>query len=116
MNKHFNEIPSWSYVYNDSCPERKVDHLSVTKTYIAFFPQCNFDEVLIAYRNPVERVHSIVSLRLQSIGLIRKAMPENIEKITRNANSNGEIRKLREKNSKLETELKKSLVKRKKME
>ena len=43
-------------------------------------------------------------------------MPENIEKITRNANSNGEIRKLREKNSKLETELKKSLVKRKKME
>ena len=76
----------------------------------------NFEEILIArtaanlsYRNPVERVHAIANLGLQSVGLMRKAVPQNMENVIRNSNSNDEIRKLCSKNSDLEIELKKSL-------
>ena len=76
----------------------------------------NFEEILIArtaanlsYRNPVERVHAIANLGLQSVGLMRKAVPQNMENVIRNSNSNDEIRKLCSKNNDLEIELKKSL-------
>ena len=82
----------------------------------------NFEEILIArmaanlsYRNPVERVHTIANLGLQSVGLMRKAMPQNMENVTRNSNSNDEIRKLCSKNNDLEIELKKSLDQPKKL-
>lgn len=45
-----------------------------------------------------------------AVGLInKKTMSENVEKIMCNTNSNDELRKLCEKNSKFENELKKSL-------
>ena len=69
----------------------------------------------LSYRNPVEQVNSIANIRLQSIGLMRKPISENMEEIMRNDNSNSEIRKLCEKNSKLETELTKSLDQPKKL-
>ena len=82
----------------------------------------NFEEILIArtaanlcYRNPVERVHAIANLGLQSVGLMRKAMPQNMENVKRNSNSNDEIRKLCSKNNDLEIELKKSLGQPKKL-
>ena len=40
---------------------------------------------------------------------MRKAMPQNMENVIRNSNSNDEIRKLCSKNNDLEIELKKSL-------
>ena len=88
----------------------------VQKSYKALFLQYNFDEMLIArttsntpYRNSVERFYLITNFRLQSIGLMRKPMSKNMEKIMHNANSNDKILKLSEKNSKLETELKENL-------
>ena len=86
------------------------------KNHIALFLLRNSEEILIArtaanlsYRNPVERVHAIANLGLQSVGLMRKAVPQNMENVIRNSNSNDEIRKLCSKNSDLEIELKKSL-------
>ena len=113
---------------------RKTYNLLVQKSYIAaLFLQYNFDEVLIArtapnrsHFNPVEReikrererqrerkkererVHAIANLELQSVGLMRKAMPQNMKIIMRNSTSNGII-KLCAKNNDLETELKRSL-------
>ena len=82
----------------------------------------NFEEILIArtaanlsYRNPVERVHAIANLGLQSVGLMRKAMPQNMENVIRNSNSNDDIRNLCSKNNDLEIELKKSLDQPKKL-
>ena len=46
---------------------------------------------------------------------MRKAMPQNMENVTRNSNSNDEIRKLCSKNNDLEIELKKSLDQPKKL-
>ena len=49
MRKHFDKIPPCLYVYSDGGPERKTDHLSVQKSYIAIFLTHNFDEVLITW-------------------------------------------------------------------
>ena len=46
---------------------------------------------------------------------MRKAMPQNMENVIRNSNSNVEIRKLYSKNNDLEIELKKSLDQPKKL-
>ena len=98
MTEHFDKTPPCLYVYSDSGPERKTDNLSVQKLYAALFLQHNFEEVLIAqtaanlsYRNPMERLHSITNLGLQAIGLMRKPMLKNLEKLMHNANSNDEI-------------------------
>ena len=122
MIEQFETISLYLYIYSDVGPERKIDNLSVQKSYIALFLLHNFEEILIArmaanfsYRNPVERVHAIANLGLQSVGLMRKAMPQNMENVIRNSNSNVEIRKLYSKNNDLEIELKKSLDQPKKL-
>ena len=98
--------------------ERKVDNLPVQISYIGFFLQQNFNKMLIArratnlfYRNLVERIHSIGNLGLQSPGLMGKRMSENMKKIMCNDSLNDEVRnlcKIKDKNSKLVTELKKN--------
>lgn len=63
------------------------------------------------YRNLVERIHSIGNLGLQSPGLMGKRMSENMKKIMCNDSLNDEVRnlcKIKDKNSKLVTELKKN--------
>ena len=122
MKEQFETIPPYFYVYSDCGPEKKTDNLSVQKSYIAFFLLHSFEEILIArtaadlsHRNPAERVHAITNLGLQSVGLMRKAMPQNMENVIRNSNSNVEIRKLYSKNNDLEIELKKSLDQPKKL-
>lgn len=89
------------YVHSDGGPEIKEDNFFVQKFYLVLFLQYNFNEVLIArtianlfYYNFIERVHSIANLGLQSLGLMRKRISENMEKIMQNANPNMEIRKL----------------------
>ena len=106
------------YVYSDGDPERKADNLPVQISCIGFFLQQNFNKMLIAriatnlfYRNLVERIHSIGNLGLQSPGLMGKRMSENMKKIMCNDSLNDEVRnlcKIKDKNSKLVTELKKN--------
>ena len=104
------------YVYSEGGPERKTYNLSVQKSYITLFLQHNFEGILIArtaanlsYRNPVEIVHSIANLGLQSIGLMRKPMSKNLEKLMHNTNSNDEIRRLYDAKESLRKELAESL-------
>ena len=85
-----------------------INYLYIQKSYIALFLRHNFDKVLIkrtaanlSNRNPVERVHSIANLGLQSIGLMRKPMSKNLEKLMHNANSNDEIQRLCDANESL---------------
>ena len=79
--RNLDKSPPCLYVYSGGGPERKTDNLSVQKLYMALFLKHNFGEVFIArttaslsYHNPVEKVHSIANLELQSIGLMRKLM------------------------------------------
>ena len=108
MTEHFDKTPPCLYVYSDGCPERKTDNLSVQKSHIVLFLRHNFEEILIArtaanlsYCNPVERIHSIANLGLQSIELMRKSISKNLDKFMYNANSNDQIRRLSDVNESL---------------
>ena len=123
MKERFDKTPPCLYVYSDGGPEKKTDNLSVQKSFIALFLQHNIEKVLIAWtaanlshRNPMERVHSIAKLGLQSIGLMRKPMSQNLEKLMLNANSNDEIWQLCDANEYLRKELAEGLGQRKRLE
>ena len=116
MTENFDKTPPYLHVYSGGGPERKTDNLSVQKSYIVLFLQHNFEEILItqtaanlSYRNPVERVNSIANLGLHSIGMVRKPMSKNLEKLMHNANSNDEFRRLCDANESLRKELAESL-------
>ena len=57
------------------------------------------DEILVCrpaagllYRNPVERVHTVANLGLQSVGIMRQKMSADMEEHIRNCNSTEELR------------------------
>ena len=88
------------YAITDGGGDRRVDYLSVRKAIISLFLQHDLDEVLVcctaaglSYRNPVERVHAIANQGLQSVGMMRKRMIPDMEKLIKNCNSNEEIHK-----------------------
>ena len=45
-----------------------------------------------SYRNPVERVMSLLNIGLQAVGVMRQKMPDDFEKVIRGCNSMQEIR------------------------
>ena len=63
----------------------------------------------LSYRNPVERVHAIANLGLQSVGIMRQKMSPDMEECIRNCNPNEELRKAIEQHEELKTALKNSL-------
>ena len=62
-----------------------------------------------SYRNPVERVHAIANLGLQSVGIMRQKMSADMEERIRNCNSNEELRKAIERHEELRPVLENSL-------
>ena len=72
-------------VYTDGGPDHRSTHLTVQISLICLFISKNLDMLVAArtapqnsYRNPVERVMSILNLGLQSIGVMRQEMPEEL--------------------------------------
>ncbi len=45
-----------------------------------------------SYRNPVERVMSLLNIGLQAVGVMRQKMPDNFEKVIYGCNSMKDIR------------------------
>ena len=67
------------FLYTDGGPDHRLTYLSVQLSLIALFRNLNLDFLCAArtapnqsWRNPVERMMSIVNLWLQSVGLMRK--------------------------------------------
>ena len=111
------EKPCRILAITDGGGDRRVDYLSVQKTLISLFLKHNCDEVLVSrtaaglsYRNPVERIHSIANLGLQAVGIMRKSMNAEHERIIKNLNSNEEIRKVCSSNDSLKEALQESLT------
>ena len=50
-----------------------------------------------SWRNPVERIMSLLNLGLQSVGLMRKQVNEEYESVVSGCNSINEVRKAAEK-------------------
>ena len=104
------------YAITDGGGDRRVDYLSVRKAIISLFLQHDLDEVLVcrtaaglSYRNPVKRVHAIANQGLQSVGMMRKRMIPDMEKLIKNCNSNEEIRKAIARHDCLELAIEESL-------
>lgn len=74
------------FLYSDGGPDHRVTYLSVKLSLIALYLRLDLDYLCAArtapyhsYRNPVERVMSVVNLGLQAIALARKEMPHEME-------------------------------------
>ena len=88
------------YAITDRGGDWWVDFLSVQKPLVGLFLNHGFDEALIcrtvaglSYHKPVERMHAIANLRLQSTGIMSQRMPPDMKKLIKNYNLNEEIRK-----------------------
>ncbi len=103
-------------LYTDGGPDHRLTYVAVQISLICLFLSNNFD-ILIAVRtapyhswkNPVERIMSLLNLGLQSIGLMREVMPEEFEALLSNCGSMSDIRKKAELNPGLKNKLLESL-------
>ena len=99
--RHGAELSSWLtaqlgsksilLLYTDGEPDHRLTYVSTQLSLIALFLNLNLDLLCAArtapnqsWRNPVERIMSIVNLGLQSVGVMRKEMPAEAEKVLRN--------------------------------
>ena len=107
--RHATELNSWLctrigdrsilFLYTDGGPDHRLTYVSTQLSLIALFLNLNLDLICVArtapnqsWRNPVERIMSIVNLGLQSVGLMRKEMNSDAEKALKNCNSLKQIR------------------------
>ena len=87
------------FMYSDGGPDHRLTYISVQLSLIALFKNLDLD-VLIAARtapshswaNPVERIMSIINLGLQCVGIMRRKMGDEFEKIVSNCNTLKELR------------------------
>lgn len=86
-------------IYSDGGPDHRLTYISVQLSLIALFLNLNLD-ILIAcrtapnhsWRNPVERITSIVNIGLQCVGLMREKMSETFESSISNCNNLQQLR------------------------
>ena len=86
-------------IYSDGGPDHRLTYVSVQLSLIALFLNLDLDFLIAcrmapnhSWRNPVERLISIVNLGLQSVGLMRTKMLEEFEQKIQNYNSLKELR------------------------
>ena len=91
------------FIYSDGGPDHRVTYLSVKVALIALFVKLNLDYLCAArtapyhsYRNPVERIMSILNLGLQAVALARQKMPDEMETEAARCNSLKTLRKVAE--------------------
>ena len=65
-----------------------MNYLSVKLALIALFRELNLDQRITlrtapsnSWANPVERIMSIVNIRLQGVGIMRRKMSDDFEKV-----------------------------------
>ena len=88
------------FLYTDGGPDHRTTYISTQLSLIALFRNLNLDYLCAArtaphnsWRNPVERMMSILNLGFQSIGLMRSHMSEPAEAALKNCNSVALLRK-----------------------
>ena len=93
------------FIYSDGGPDHWLMYLSVKLLLIALFLKLNLDYLCAvrtapyhSYRNPVERIMSILNLGLQAVALAREKMPDEMEVEAARCNSLKALRKVAERN------------------
>ena len=111
-----NENKPYLFLYTDREPDHRVTYIRVQMALIALYLKLDLD-LLVAVRtppghswkNPVERIMSILNLGLQCIGLMRSEMCEELEQDMKKCNSMDDIREKSKNNPHLKEELINSL-------
>lgn len=82
------------FVYSDGGSDHRVTYISVKLPLVTIFRKLDLDYLCAvrtapyhSYRNPVERIMSIVNLGLQAVALARKILPEEMEAEATKCNS-----------------------------
>lgn len=94
------------FLYTDGGPDHRLTFLSVQLSLINLFLALDLDFLCAArtapfhsWRNPVERIMSILNLGLQSVGLMRTEMSPEYEACIKNLKSLSQVRSMAEKKS-----------------
>ena len=91
------------FIYSDGVPDHRLTYMSVQLSLIALFLNLNLD-ILVAcrtapnhsWKNPVERIMSLLNIGLQCIGLMRVKMSDDFELVVQNCNNLQQLRKAAE--------------------
>ena len=104
------------FLYTDSGPDHQVKFIKTQLALISLFLALDLDYLVAvrtppdhSWKNPVERIMSILNLGLQCVGLMRQEMDAKLEEIMSKCNSINDIRKAVEKTPDLKEGLKQSL-------
>ncbi len=99
-------------LYTDGGPDHHCTYTRVQLSYICLFLALDLDYFVAvrtppqnSWKNPVERIMSILNIGLQSIGLMRAEMNDESEKLIGKCNTMNEIRKTAEENPTLKGDL-----------
>ena len=104
------------FLYTDGGPDHRLTYVSVQISLVCLFKKLDLDFLCAArtapyqsWKNPVERLMSIINLGLQSVGIARDLVAVDIEEELKKCNSMSQVRKLAEKNASVVGSVKESL-------
>ena len=87
------------FLYCDGGPDHRLTYVSVQLSLIALFCKLDLDYLCVcrtapfhSWKNPVERIMSLVNLELQSVGLMRQQTEEEYEAIINKCNNMEQLR------------------------
>ena len=96
------------FLYTDGGPDHWLTYTSVQASLIALFKSLDLDILCVAHtapyqswRNPVERVMSLLNMGLQSVGWMRRKMSDKDEAAISACNSLNELRQVASKHPRL---------------
>ena len=89
------------FIYSDGGSDHRLTFFSVQLSLITLFLQLDLDYLCAcrtapyhSWKNPVERIMSVLNLGLQCVGLARSEMPEEFEKEVSKCNNLSKLRKI----------------------
>ena len=89
------------FLYSDGGPDHRLTYVSVQLSLVCLFIKLDLDYLCAgrtapyhSWRNPVERIMSVLNLGLQCIGLARDQMPDEFEKEVEKCNNLTELRNI----------------------
>jgi hypothetical protein len=105
------------FIYSDGGPDHRLTYVSVQLSLVCLFLKLDLDYLCAcrtapyhSWRNPVERVMSILNLGLQCVGLARTKMPDKFEDEVKKCNNLSQLRAIAVKFSNFPIEVQNSLT------
>ena len=106
MQSEFTAVRPVLFIYSDGGSDHRLTYISVQLSLISLFLRLDLDYLCAcrtapyhSWRNPVERVMSVLNLGLQCVALARAKMTDSFEKEVSKCNTLSELRKIAVRNA-----------------